>query len=112
MKRLFIFLAIIFIAAPAICADLQWDASIGAESYEVRYRAIGAPSWIALAPIATTTFDLDTLPLTADTRYEFQVYAMAQGSYSGGSDIIRWTFEGTPAVVEIFESPKSLVFHP
>ena len=100
------------IAAPVICAEFQWDASIGAESYEVRYRAIGAPSWISLAPITETTFKLDTLPLTVDTRYEFQVYAMAQGSYSCGSDIIRWTFEGTPAVVEIFESPKSLVFHP
>ena len=98
-----------FIAAPAMATTLQWNPSVGAESYEVRYRAIGAPVWEGVG-IATTSYDLDTLPLVAGTRYEFQVFAVAAGSTSGGSDIIRWTLEQPPTIIEIFESPKGVTF--
>ena len=112
MKKLIIFLAIMLIAAPAFCATLSWDASIGAESYEVRYRAVGASNWLPQPPVTVTTFDIDTLPLVPGTRYEFQVFAMAAGSYSGPSDILRWTLEQPPIIVEIFESVKQFILNP
>ncbi len=111
MKKFLIALAILAIAVPSFAATLSWDASIGAEGYQVNYRAIGAPNWTPVT-VTAISFDLDTLPLVAGTRYEFQVFATAAGSTSGGSDIIRWTLEGAPAIVEIFESPKSLIFNP
>ena len=111
MKKLIIFLAIMFIAAPAFCATLSWDASSGAEGYLVKYRMVGAPVWIDAAAPTVTSFDLDTLPLTADTRYEFQVFSTASGSTSDGSDIIRWTFEGQPEIINILERVKSVILN-
>lgn len=54
-------------------ATANWTAFAGATSYDVRYRAIGAPTWIDINGVAGTSTLL--APLNASSNYEYQVKA-------------------------------------
>jgi hypothetical protein len=71
-------------------ASISWPLSNNAESYAIRYRPVGTPTWIttsqpaAGAPLAANTFNL-TNNLLPDTLYEVEIAAVCNnitGVYS------------------------------
>jgi len=63
-------------------ATISWGAAIGANSYNVQYRIVGAASW--LATTSTTTSKALT-GLTASSNYEFQVQTVCSAGSSAFS---------------------------
>ncbi|MCL2305111.1 MAG: fibronectin type III domain-containing protein [Planctomycetaceae bacterium] len=83
-------------AAPTgfICTDrttdivwLEWDATPGADRYEIQYCSAGSTTWISVGIQGTRTVIRN---LNSDTVYNFQVRAVGVG---GNSD---WTLPPTP----------------
>lgn len=60
-------------AIAATSATANWTAFAGATSYDLRHRAVGAPSWTTLTTLAGTSTSLSSL--TSNTNYEYQVKA-------------------------------------
>lgn len=60
-------------AITATSASANWTAFAGATSYDLRHRAVGAPSWTTLTTLAGTSTSLSSL--TSNTNYEYQVKA-------------------------------------
>lgn len=110
MKKLILALTIFFCLAFTGVANawtINWQVIGGGDGVVLFYRALGAPTWTDLDIGNVATYDLDTLGLVAGTRYEFtlQVYVGAPPSYSGNSDIIRWTYPAPPVVIETITAP-------
>jgi hypothetical protein len=117
MKRL----TVLMILAMALClvtsawaSSLSWTASTGATGYVILYKNLAATTWTEVDVLNVTTW---TLPasLTAGTRYCFKARAyvgpVATRSFRGDSDEIRYTVPGPTVVVELPESPKSMLFY-
>jgi hypothetical protein len=60
-------------AIAATSATANWTAFAGATSYDLRHRAVGAPSWTTLTTLAGISTSLSSL--TSNTNYEYQVKA-------------------------------------
>jgi len=81
-------------------ATLNWQTVIGATSYNVQWRAVGAANFTNINGIASTTTPLSGL--TQGTDYEFQVQAVCSGNNSSFSPVFSFTTPipgvcGTPA---------------
>lgn len=86
-------------------ATLNWTAVSGAVSYNIQYRAVGAPSWTA----TTSTGASKTISvLTAGTQYEFQVQtACSGGNTSAFSGSANFTTTGGTTCAESYEPNNS-----
>jgi subtilisin-like proprotein convertase family protein/PKD repeat protein len=56
-------------------AQLNWNAVVGALSYDVEYREVGQPTWIFVGNFLDPTTSAIVNGLTPQTAYEFQVQA-------------------------------------
>ena len=56
---------------------VSWQAVTGAVTYSVYYRAVGAPSWIAVQREDPTSLTQLISPLTNDVTYEVRVFALS-----------------------------------
>lgn len=64
-------------------AQLNW-VTTGAQSYDVRYRAVGDPNWIFVGNFPDPTSSTVVSPLVAQTQYEFQVQARCSANDTSG----------------------------
>ena len=124
LKKLFIFLAIMFIAAPAMAWTITWDDTVGEDSYRLSYKDYpagyafpGNPAPESLVkdmtgaitvtlpavtlPADTVSYTLDPANFTPGNRYVFSVQAVKDGSVSGYSDYPCWTWPIDSNVVEL-----------
>jgi hypothetical protein len=77
---------------------VSWAAANRADSYEVRYRVNGAPSWVT--PTVTTALTSTTVTgLVNGTTYEFQVRAVNSGGVSAWSSSVTATPSGSSVPV-------------
>lgn len=89
-------------------ADLGWNTSGGAVSYNLRYRETGAASW---QPSINTTNTIYTLTgLIANTSYEFQVETVCSSGNNGFSasyffSTIGSNVSGSTDLMLIFDDP-------
>lgn len=67
---------------------LNW-ANLGAASYDVRWRQVGAPAWNTITGITTNSHAISGL--TQGTNYEFQVLSNCSGSSSAFSTSTNFT---------------------
>lgn len=70
-------------------ATLNWDTTPGAIQYNVRWRQVGAGSWISQTGVSATT--LNITGLSATTNYEFQVQTDCGGNQSAYTGSTLWT---------------------
>ena len=118
MKRLFIFLAIMFIAAPAMAWTITWNDTVGEDSYRLSYKDYPAGysyenqapenlvkdmtgATTVTLPADTVSYTLDPANFTQGNRYVFSVQAVKDGSVSGYSDYPCWTWPEDSDVVEL-----------
>lgn len=71
-------------------ATLAWSGT--AETYEVRYRAVGDPTWTTIEGISGHSVDVTGVP--ACGSYEFQVAPVCEGTPGDHSASYAWTTEG------------------
>ncbi|MDW8157638.1 MAG: SBBP repeat-containing protein [Bacteroidia bacterium] len=62
-------------------AFVAWQSVSGAQSYNLRYRVVGATSWQTIAGITSTTQIVTNL--RGNTEYEFSVQAVCAGGITG-----------------------------
>lgn len=62
-------------------ANLNWSSYVGASSYNVQYRAVGAANWITQM---TTSTSLTITNLLAATAYQFQVESSCSATNTSG----------------------------
>jgi len=97
----------------AWASTLTWNASAGATGYTIYYKTLASTTWTEVDVLNVTTW---TIPasLPAGVRHCFKARAyvgpVATRSFSGDSDEIRYTIPGPTVVVELPESPKSMLF--
>lgn len=73
-------------------ATLNWSAASGANTYNVRYRTLGAGSWMTTTA-ATTSKAISGL--TASSNYEFQIESVCSSGNSGFSGSATFTTGST-----------------
>src|SRR5205814_3148 len=88
------------IAITATSATLQWGLVSAATSYNVQYRAVGAPLWISASTSGTT---LPVSNLTSSTQYEFQVQSVCSGGTSAFSASFNFTTLSTNSCSDSYE---------
>lgn len=77
--------------SPAIgSTTLGWSGT--AAAYDLRYRAVGSPTWTTVNDLAALTYALNALP--ACVPYEFQVASICDGTEGDFSASRVWTSEG------------------
>ncbi len=64
-------------------ASISWPSVQGASGYELRYRVLGAPSWIDVTGISASPYALNGLQFS--TTYEVQVRSVCSGGVQGGT---------------------------
>lgn len=62
-------------------ADLSWNSVLAAQSYDIRYRAVGATVWDTISGINSITYQLTNL--TACTAYEVEMQTNCLNSTTG-----------------------------
>lgn len=80
----------------ATSATLGWTAVSGATAYNVRWRVVGAGTWLTTSTSNTST---TVSSLTSGAQYEFQVQANCNGtlgSFTGSTTFTTLTSCGTP----------------
>lgn len=76
-------------------ANISWDVTAAA-TYDLRYRKMGASSWIDISEIATNNYTITDLDIDSD--YEFKIRSQcASGGYSEYSDAI--LFSTSPVAI-------------
>ena len=115
MKRLsllIVILVMILCCSTAWAYQLKWDASTGAAGYEISYKTLAATTWTTADAGALLTWVIP-VTLVKGTRYEFKARAyvgpVATRSYSGDSDILRWTIPLDSAVIEYPDAPRQVI---
>jgi hypothetical protein len=76
------------VTTTALSAIINWDA-IPSATYDLRYREIGATSWIEITDIATNTYTINSL--TDATDYEIQVGTRCTLATSSFSSSVNFT---------------------
>ncbi len=66
----------------ASTAEITWD-NVPSATYDLRYRETGAPSWVEITDITSTSYSLTSLDIT--TEYEVQVRSRCVSSTSAYS---------------------------
>lgn len=64
-------------------AALSWNSVLAAQSYNIRYRAVGGTGWITMTGLTTTTFQL--VGLIVCTAYEVELQTVCANSTTGFS---------------------------
>ena len=64
---------------------LNWTVTNGS-SFDIRYREVGAPTWIEILDVDTTTYDLAGLDPDTDYEYEVRSYCGASSSAFSTTD--------------------------
>ncbi len=62
-------------------ADLSWNSVLAAQSYNVRYREVGATTWDTITGITSTTYQL--MNLMVCTAYEVEIQTVCTASTTG-----------------------------
>ncbi|MEO1258913.1 MAG: S8 family serine peptidase [Bacteroidota bacterium] len=71
-----------------VVATIQWDAMIGADEYNVRYKEVNAVDWIERTA-TNNSYTLDSLE--GCFTYEVQVRSVCDSTFSGFSDRLEFT---------------------
>lgn len=71
--------------------QLSWQ-SVPPQTFDLRHRPTGAPSWTEVNDLTGTTYDL--VGITPCAPYEFQVRAQCEADSSAYSTLFAWTSEG------------------
>ena len=119
MKKLFVILAILFCAACVNAYTLSWNDTSDEDGYIVYYKSYPAGYSYPANPapntaiqnmdgattvnVAANTVEWDLPPanFTAGSRYVFMVRATKNGSVSGESDFVCWTYPVEGQVIEL-----------
>jgi len=97
MKKLLIFLAIIFCASLAQAVTFQWDASQDADGYTLYYYKTSDSATIYnSAAIAGLTYELSPRRLERNEEYTFYVTAYNAEGESGPSNSLTYTRDDPP----------------
>ncbi|MBR9915586.1 MAG: hypothetical protein GYB32_12300, partial [Algicola sp.] len=78
----------ISVATTTVSANVTWD-NIPSATYDLRYREIGAPTWIEVTDIPTNNYVISSL--TASTDYEVQVATRCTSTTSAYSTSTNFT---------------------
>lgn len=115
MKKLIFTLAIVFGMASMAHAGwtLSWTGSTGASGYQVEWKTLAGTTF---TPVDVGTATTWAIPATwvKGTRYEMKVKAYVgttTKSYSGDSDLLRWTYPQDPVVVELPAAPSQMILN-
>ena len=114
MKKLIVIVAILAMATAANAWTIAWDPDPAREGIVLYWKALADTGYVSLDIGDVNSYDLAPLPLVVGTRYEFYVdaYAGDPRSFSGSSDIIRWTFPRPPIVIEMLGQPTQITIMP
>ena len=83
-------------------ASLNWSAAVGANSYGIQYRVVGATTWISTT---STTTSIAITGLTASTNYQFQVNSVCTSGASAYSALGTFTTSAvSTGCTDIYES--------
>lgn len=74
-------------AITASTATLGWTST--GSTFDLRYREVGATSWIDVLGLSSSTYDI--IGLTADTNYEFEVRSLCDANTSAYSSSFSFT---------------------
>ena len=114
MKKLIVIIAILAMATAANAWTIAWNPDTAREGVMLYWKATTDPGYVSLDIGNVDAYDLAPLPLVPGTRYEFYVdaYAGEPRSFSGPSDLIRWTFPRPPITIEMMGQPTQIIINP
>ena len=107
MKKLFVLLfltCLLFAGAVFANPVLKWNIEYGEpDGFILHYKALGDATYqtINITPGTLREYDISQLGLVGGTRYELFLVSTKDGSQSGPSDILRYTYPREQQVIEL-----------
>ena len=109
MQNYILGLVLLFGSITGQAAGLQWDASVGADGYDVHCDTIPSTTPQTWRVVGDTTYTFDPGWIVIGTRYECYVTAYnVDVPQSVSSNIIRFTADPAPITIETPPAPQSI----